>query len=484
MRIAEKTSIDESQFWAADPAAAAQALADEMPATAEDHRSAEPWSEVPEPTQDGSTVGHPAIDWVVWQARRAVSGVFGWARSLVYGVSDGANWVSGYTLRPAEPDVERPRSFPAPVRQAVRVPHLTLEGLEPRTAEHDIDHDGRFAIPDVLDATLDSSRVLSRGLSFVRDSLTVRPENELPNRTDRDEEIVRVFTDGLNTPIEVAQWRLPDYVNMTGLPMAQLTNGATSDFGPFDLPLGMEVPAHQRDWAQQAFYRTGLSHVTPRWEAIEPLTIANQELMESMRQTLFAAIDSGETLEYWVYSEATTVMGWVAQNLERDYIARNVDRDLPRSERIAQARDLRARFREGRDRITLVTTGTSWGEYRGFRTVHFYAKGTRPDWTTMALGPAEAWAPGHEPHISPRSSGHRNVFVRYPQSFPGFEAHNFQLHAPAVRATLEANGVASVVALYDQAISSDGIVEPDPERIRALQIEYDAIDNRWYPGDY
>ncbi|MEO0814436.1 MAG: hypothetical protein AAFY60_16370, partial [Myxococcota bacterium] len=343
------------------------------------------------------------------------------------------------------------------------------------TAALDLDHDGRFCVPNVLDASLSTEDVLRKGLPFIRDTLTNAPKDPLPHTTDADRSIVRVFTEGLNTPISVAQWRLRDYVDMTGLPMAQLTNGATSDMGPFKLPFGLSIPGERRDWAQQAFYRTGFSLPI---KALEPLTIANQEIMKSMRDTLFEAINTGQTLEYWVYSEASAVLGWVTQDLEKHYIDRHIDREAPAAERRAQAKQLREKFRRGKENITLVTTGTSWGSYPGFRTVHFYAKGRHPDKTTMAVGPAAAWRPGGEPFMSGT-----NVFVRYPQGLPGFDAHNFQVHAPAVRAALEANGVGSVVALYDKAVA-EGLNAPDPARIREHKIKYNALDNRWSPGTY
>ncbi len=470
-------STPKGDFWVTDPDGPAAVLVQEAPKAKVDHGTDDPWSKIPLGSAgEGRHLPAGLVDRIVHPTRRFIGAAFTGAHMAFSSLYSLRDWISGYTARPAEKPVKRPSQFPEPNRTEVRIPDLDLPVMLYR-AEHDIDHDGRLCAPGVLDASASAQDVLAQGLPFIRDRLSIQPATALPDVTDADRKITRVFSDGLNTPIEVAQWRVGDYVNMTGLPMAQLTNGATTDLGDLKLPFGLKRPAERRDWAQQLFFRTGFN---PPIKSLEPLTIANQQLMKSMRDTLFKTINSeGATREYWVYSEATTVMGWVLQDLEKQYVARFLDRDAPREARIEQAKALREKFRQGTKRITFATTGTSWGAYpKGFRTVHFYAKGRHPATPTMLMGPAAAWRPGGETFKRGTT-----VFVRYAQGLPKFDAHNFHVHAPAVRATLEANGVGSVAALYDKTETGE-IVGPDPVRIRALKIEHNALDNRWFPGEY
>ncbi|MEL6547453.1 MAG: hypothetical protein AAFQ82_22710, partial [Myxococcota bacterium] len=245
-------------FWVADPQGPGQEIVDNPPAQNVDHKTDRPWDKIPlAGAGEGYRLPGVLVDTLVYGARSLVSAAFSGAQAAVSALSGARDWMSGYTRRPIEPERKRASQFPAPERSTVQVPGIDLGGLELKTAALDLDHDGRFCVPNVLDASLSTEDVLRKGLPFIRDTLTNAPKDPLPHTTDADRSIVRVFTEGLNTPISVAQWRLRDYVDMTGLPMAQLTNGATSDMGPLKLPFGLSIPGERRDGALQAFYRTG-----------------------------------------------------------------------------------------------------------------------------------------------------------------------------------------------------------------------------------
>lgn len=421
-----------------------------------------------------------------------------------------------------EKPVQLPASFPAPERRAPPsdLP-AAVRGMAFSEA-HDIHYDGHWCIPGRDDAVVDFEAVLQRDdwPDFIRAHLT---EGE-----STPEDPLRIFFPGLNTPLADAQPRIPYYVEVTGLPMAQIANGATTDLGDLTLTLPgrtdpIVIPGNKRDWIQAMVQRFNYSpgaltaslaqvlgakrnadgkftlfssgdgaaitldpqELTRLANALKELGDPNQRLMDHMSRLLMAHIDRDDAppLEIMAYSESTIVLGRVLDDLEARYIATTVAAS-PDGDSRAIARTAKEKFRARLDRITFLTVGTGWRDFpAGYKTLHLYGWGENPDKLTAMAGPWRIRAP-RDLGILPFNlfTGGDEGLLPYEHPFPGFDAHNFlATGSHALREYLEHNASTTLRELWDRH-RRRAIVRPSFEDVARRIDHNDGESHRWHTG--
>ncbi len=421
-----------------------------------------------------------------------------------------------------EKPVELPASFPTPARRAP--PADLPEAVRDLAFSeiHDIHYDGQWCIPGRDDAVVDFDAVLRRDdwPDFIREHLT--------EGDSKPGDPLRVFFPGLNTPLADAQPRIPYYVEVTGLPMAQVANGATTDLGDLTLRIPgrkdpIVIPGNKRDWIQAMVQRFNYSPgaltasiaqvlgakrnedgkftlfssgdgaaVTVDPQELTSLAIAlkelgepNQQLMDNMSRLLMSHIDKDDAppLELMAYSESTIVLGRVLDDLEGRYIAKEVAAN-PEARPQEIARVAKERFRERLDRITFLTIGTGWRDFPpGYKTLHLYGWGENPDKLTAMAGPWRIRAP-RDFGLLPFNlfTGGDEGLLPYEHPFPGFDAHNFlATGSHALREYLEHNRSTTLRELWDRH-HDRAVVRPSFEDVTRRIAKNDGESHRWHTG--
>ena len=384
------------------------------------------------------------------------------------------------------PSLELPAALPKARLTAVDDVKPSLRGMAFHS-DHDLFYDGHFTIPGRLDACVTLEQLLEKPnwVEIIQADLThgdTKPGDPL-----------RVFIPGLNTPVKDSVERVALYAKFTGMPMAQLQNGATTDFGDLNLPFcagTVKVPGALRDWIQavvqvldlrpsEAAQALGSNELALALGQIER---GNIGLIDRLQKLLIAYVDHDDPppLELMPYSEATVVLKYALNTLEARYLQGKLSQ-VPEAARAQRAEELGERFRERLARVTILTIGSGARSYpTEAKVVHLYGWGKNKDRVVQFLGPLRAH--GVVRAIADVGGGRRDALLPFEHPFPGFDAHNFvATGSHALALYLEKNGARTSRDLWER-YEAGALTTPTLEEVTARIQKNGGEKYRWYRG--
>lgn len=386
-----------------------------------------------------------------------------------------------------KPLLALPAAFPKASPVEVENVAPALQGMAFHS-DHDLFYDGHFTMPGRADACVRMEDLLAKPnwVEIIRNDLTEGKSNE--------GDPLRVFIPGLNTPVKESTKRVKQFAQFTGLPMAQIQNGATTDFGNLEIPLigndKLTIPGPVRDWFQIGVQVLGAQ--PSAWAnfygkknlalALGQLEHGNVELTERLQKFMIAYLDhpNPPKLELMPYSESTVVLANAFKTLEARYLAGKME-GVPKSERREQVKKLQAHFNERMSNVVVCSVGCA---ARGYETpakiAHLYGWGENKDRVVEFFGPVRVWKPVRA--VTDMFGKEHDALLPFEHPFPGFDAHNFiATGSHALALYLEQNKVTDLHGLWS-AYQEGTLQTPSYDEVCERIKENKGEKYRWYKG--
>ncbi len=379
--------------------------------------------------------------------------------------------------------------------QAAAVTDAALQSMAFRTS-YDEGYCGHFSIPGGDGAAADFDAVFAQDQPFqwIEQHLKFKA-NTLTQASEHPSELV-IFSPGLNTLHDLKPgWegetttpqRLEHYVQVLGIPMAQLHLGTDMDQGFAVVPLTPDLQiflmTHRPVLEANGLMPTiqgeqAILHPRQR-DRIETVLSQHGFARPLFQNNLIRILEANETdprpLVWMAYSRSTSELSGALRTYTEAAISRRLVNNPDLSPEMAR-QQAEAHLRQW---LTVVTVGNADRQWpNGPAYIHYSARSDRPEGGTDPLTQANGV------HVdAPDGAGADAVFLHVDGLFSGFDAHNFgAAGAGSLKLILQMNSCQTYRQLWERA-RAGGLQLPNYRQIAAQVVLTGGDRWLWNPTE-